>query len=838
MRKCVIRSIVWTLVATGLICSGSIPAVAQEVEDKANQDFVFAYRLLKSGERGLSAEAFDKYLARYPDDAKRGDALYFRAMLWRLKKENEKAAALLKDAPAPTLIAPHLVGLLNGQLLIDMGKYEDAVKFLEAIPLTDLDDKVKASLLHMRGLAYRGGHNYDAAAAQFQEVAKLSSPLKARAMLELARVKALTGKVEDAINALNQTLAMKDRTISPEAARLAGDLSYKTGKYPRAINFYRLVLNDYLTSKHFGPSLLGMMWAQLAANQHLQLIGTYQQNYKKLEVKDRVIAHYLAGRAYQEQDKHDKAIGLLGLVANFSAGTGLEDKATFQLAVSYFKLQKFDEMSKAVAKLRKDFPQSPLIADGAFLIAQARVEQNQVGSAADELKRLIDEGPKNDYYSKALLARARLFDSQDQNSAAIDDFQSFIKFAAANPKKVSASDVDQSSLSILTLQYKLKEFGEATKTAEQLMGKEKLDPRIEAEAMYYLMLVQIKLEEFPQALATISHLRKKHPLNQFVDMLYYYRGMLLMASKKTDDAIPELKTASAAEQVPKELRANAMMLLFGLQEKSDPDAAAITLRALNTLNKELALKYQLWLARYYESRSKPTTALEYLDPILESHAKTPLPDSMYTEVLLLKGRSLRLMDDAPGATKLFRQLVSMGKGAEQAAKIELARTLAEGGLKEKEEALKQFQPLLVSRDRSVAAMAHFESGLIYRHFSDDRRRASDLVGFKKHTDSAEEMFRRLVLLYSEIELSPYPELSHIELAEVLSDVGQDDRAAKVYAQLLKKFEKGPYAQYAKAMVALSQKQVPQAKALLKQLQQGQLDERLEQRIIDQLTKLE
>ena len=92
----------------GLICCFAVfllfcfsaSAFAQPApSDPSHQQFLFAYKLLQRGENQLAVEAFDEYLTKFPDAAKRGDAMYFSAMLYRRLGQPAKALAKLADAP-------------------------------------------------------------------------------------------------------------------------------------------------------------------------------------------------------------------------------------------------------------------------------------------------------------------------------------------------------------------------------------------------------------------------------------------------------------------------------------------------------------------------------------------------------------------------------------------------------------------------------------------------------------------------------------------------------------------------------------------------------------------
>src|SRR5690606_3004233 len=126
------------------------------------------------------------------------------------------------------------------------------------------DDKLRASVLQLRGGAYRAVGNTNAAVEAFRQAAELDSPLKGAALLDLGRTCVLMGDRQQAIDAFRKAIDANDPSIAAEAARLAGDQSYALQEYADAIAFYSIVITGHQTSPHFSPSVLGMMWAMYA----------------------------------------------------------------------------------------------------------------------------------------------------------------------------------------------------------------------------------------------------------------------------------------------------------------------------------------------------------------------------------------------------------------------------------------------------------------------------------------------------------------------------------------------------------------------------------------------
>jgi len=208
--------------AAGLAGGVLLPGAALAQSDAEHQQFLFAYKLLQRGDTEEAAAEFQEYLGSFPNGDKLGDAQYYRALLYRKAGDNERAAAMLEIAAEPTLVPGYAVKLLQGQTLSDLGKYEEALTALESIDATELEANVAVSAYYLRGLAYRGADNLDAAATALADAAELETPMRGRALLDLAKVQALMDKPTEALATLDKCIEAADAASLAEASRFAG----------------------------------------------------------------------------------------------------------------------------------------------------------------------------------------------------------------------------------------------------------------------------------------------------------------------------------------------------------------------------------------------------------------------------------------------------------------------------------------------------------------------------------------------------------------------------------------------------------------------------------------
>lgn len=839
VKRMGVRTACGLALLAALLFTGTFTQSASAQNSAAHQQFVFAYRLLQREEYQLSAQAFDEYLARFPEDEKKGDALYYRALLCRNTGQNQQAIGYLERNVAPLHVPDHAVLFLKGQVYEDLGQHEKAIQSLEAIDLQNLDTDTKASIFYLRGKGYRGLNNLPAAATQLQEVIKIDSSLKAQAMLDLARIQVLMKLPADALGTLKKCLTLNNPQVSAEAGRLAGDLAFELKMYPQASEYYNVVMTQYTASEHLGPAINGMLWSLYEQKQYGQVLTTFEQYKKHLNNQDRVTGWYLAGASHQAMGDHNKAVALFGAILAAASGSELEDKVLYRLAASQYEIGQFGGMTQTIAKLRKAFPDSPRLADSGYLMATAALKQGDNNLAAARLTAIIDSGQRHPFYTQSLLQRARLYESINQIEPAVADYETYAAVypTAENQVKLAQDTVAQAMVRLVDLNYQVKRFEASDQAAAKLLELPQLDPLIEAEGYYRRGLAQVQMKQFDNAITTFSALLTKYPQNHYRADSIYYRGLLELSLKQSDKALVDLHDAAASEMLARPLKINALRLAAMLQRQArQSDEAAVTLGQLEKLVglTGLNIKELIWLGEYQMDRRQPVEAMRYLKPILDGNSSASRTD--LAQALMLGARSLREQDKLPQAINAFREVVAMSVGHGYQARIELARTLAKAG--QYEDALDEYQSLISAEQTQIACEALYDSGELHRQLVQVRLRESDAAGATQQREQAVMNFKRLVLLFSFPEVSPLPELANIQLAELALEMDKPEDAKAQLNEMVAAYPDSPYGTYATAWLSMMEDRKTVATSLYKKIREiKDVDARLTTRVDNQLKVL-
>ncbi len=619
---------------------------AAAAQTAAEQEFLFAYRLMQRGDLAEAGAAFDDFLEKFPQDDARGDVLYFRAALYRQAGALTAAAEVLEGVKIngagggsmPRRVPAYAVGLLRGQVLTDLGEFDKALTVLEGVDTSRLPAKAEASVSLLRALAYRGAGNFDAAASA--AAAAAGSPgvdrsTAVRARLEQGRAEAAAGRIEAARAALDQALVLdSEGEEALEAARLAGDVAYQAGDYDAAAGYYQRVIERGQSSAPFGPAVVGRMWADLRAGRNVSVVNSHKQFAEALPETGglRREAGYLAASAYQNLGQSALAVELLTAVVEASdvttgnannaegvrnGGGEVRALALYKLAVGQFDLTRYDDLERTVAQLEREFPRSPQQVDASFLLASADAKRGRGAEGLARFKSLIDDGPANPYYGQALRQRAALLEQSGELSAAAADLQQYLE-------NESSEGVEETQLRVrlrlADLRHRLGDYAVAVELSQSVLADPQagMMPGVEQEAYYRLGEAQTRRGEYRDALDTFETLQTQHPINPYRHAVDLRRGLLLQQLGRTDQAMAVLIEAGNDERLPRPQRAAALRIIAAhLRDSGRPGDAALTLRRIEQLAGLEALRDAelLWLGDYEVQRGEPALALRTLAEI-------------------------------------------------------------------------------------------------------------------------------------------------------------------------------------------------------------------------------
>lgn len=817
--------------------------------DAQQQQFLFAYKLLENKDNDLAAEAFDEYLSVFKDGAYRHDAAYYRALLYRKAGKPEQGLNVLDDVGKPKLITADAINLLRGQLAGDLGRYGQAIQYLEAIDVEKLPKPTAASVAYLRGLMYRKAGNLDAAAASLTRAAKEQTPVRSMAELELGKVQIVKGQYKQAIEPLTKATTASNARIAAQAWHLLGEANYNLKDYDQALAAYSKVITAHQSSPKFGPAVIGAMWSAYSADNYAKSIELFNQHGKSLAENQRLTAIYLAGSAAREMGDHKRTIQLLGSITQAPASNPLLEKALFKLAASQLDLEMYDEMATTVQRLANLYPQSPLLIDAAFMLAAGDAKSGNLARGAARLTELIEQGPDNPYHMQALLRRARLYEQADRLTAAAADYRQYLQTAKYEPIQGAAGAPgepafrptqaqEQAFVRLIGLYHKLEQFALSETLAALWLGEMKLEPAIEQEAMYRRSVALIRLGRYSEADSQLDKLQKKYPVSRFAAAAAYYRGVILVGRGRPTEAQPLLVEAAANQELEQSLRENALRLLATWhREQKQADQVANMLRQLEKLSGRAALSINelIELAAHALATNEPNEALGYADAVLARQQAIADTPAVRSQANFIRGQALATAGKYELAQGAFERVIEIGRGMEAESKLALGQVLAkQDQYKQSNELL---EPLLSAQQSPIAAHALFQSSTNHMALAEQAQRNNAPREADEYRAQARRLLKRLILLYSFRELEPLPQQANILLAKLQMTMDLKDQATDDLKKFVETYPADdPYVLYAKALQSQLQLRYGEALSQVKALGNQQVDRWLTSKV-DQTRKV-
>lgn len=799
----------WVLVLL-MVCStawSNPHAVGQVtvVNDAAHQQFVLAYRLLQRQQFTDAMDAFDTYLGSFPDDARRNDALYYRALLATRTGDLANAAECLAHTGDTTVVPAHAVALLAGQVHMARGQPDAALQALEPIDTATLAPETRGPLLHLRAVAYQKAGNLPAAAAQLEATADLDGALQARAAHDLGRVRAAMGDHDAALAALDIAAAASDPAISPSAALLAGNLRYASGAYHRALQDYALVLHRYQSAPAYEKAVTGAMWAALSAEQYEQVQALYQRHGPTLRnVERQAEAILVTATAWQRLNRHEAALTALDRAATLAVGRDTHQRILLGRVTSLLVLKRFPDAERVTNQLARQSPTGPTRVDVALRWAEADEARGRVDAALTRLSTLIDHGDTQIGHAAALRARAGLLRRAGRDAAAIADYETL-----SAGQSCCDDDAVTVQLDLVDLYLRSGRFDAALARLEALASGHRtaqitLPPTVDQEVLYRTAIALIRQQRFAPALAALTRLVEQHPQSPRTPAALHYRGLVRMTTDPGDEAVADLRVSGAMDMLEPPLRINGWrMVALHCRRQGREDEAMTALQELESLGGRDALDAEEahWVAARYLKSGRPDTALGYLQPLLVDDA-VYAPESR-AGWLFLAGRCHQVAGNPAAALPCFEQVVALSSGHQWQALLEFGHTLR--AMHRDQEAVNAYNVLAANPATRLAV-----EGLIGR--------AAAHVGIARASfaasapdDAVEALLEarrdliRIVVLHAHPSISPLPELAHIALHDVLLALD----AARVEGmsprdnlnELAQRYPGTPFAVYAQALTA-------------------------------------
>lgn len=204
-----------------------------------------------------------------------------------------------------------------------------------------------------------------------------------------------------------------------------GKIKMDQGQYKEAAAYYTLASENSGEIERQVQSLYQLGWSLMRTASLKEASLAFDRLYAI--APDHKLAGdslYRSGTAlsYLElwKDSLERFTEALGLIEYFT----LREELLYQTAWSHFMLMNFDQALSYLKQLEKEFPSSPLPADGLFRAAEALTEKSETEAAVDAYKSLFKEFPDSPLSETALYRALSLSQESSEKLALIKEFLS------------------------------------------------------------------------------------------------------------------------------------------------------------------------------------------------------------------------------------------------------------------------------------------------------------------------------------------------------------------------------------------------------------------------------
>ncbi|MEM9294558.1 MAG: tetratricopeptide repeat protein [Planctomycetota bacterium] len=826
-------------------------ANAATADTPAHRQFLFAYKLMRRGELAEAADEFRRHLRDFPDAPKRGDSIYYLALILRNQGQPAEAERLLRTAPDPALIEPDRANLLRGQVLMDAGELDMAVAVLERIaddPAAE-PTPIASSAAYLLGRAYRQLGNQPAALARLERAAQGPPALRATVALEIARLHAQAGDLPAARAALTaQADPDRPADTSPAALLLAGRLAAADNDPAQAQRLFEALLAAHPEAPERPQATAGLIQALHQAGQDQAALQAFDQRQRELSGAPRIAAVYAAGTSAQRLGDHALAVRLLGSVAAVDATHELADDVLLRLSLSQRELGQNDALARTVGELRRSHPESPLLIDAAFVEAAA---QGPGPGQIAAVTGLVERGPNYPYHRQALLRRATAYREAGRPEPALADLEAFLAFdPAAHP---GAAPLDEGAataaqLQAVELRLALGRTDAALASSRALVEDAELDPDARRRAVLLYAEALRASGDASGALEVLTVLDDAGGDDALASAARFRRGLLEMRVGDPGNGAALLRQAGDDEGLSAAQRVLALRIagsherersadLLGDPRAQAVNAAAESLRLAVALRGAgvLEIEEALWLAEQ-EILAASADAARALAQSVATRNATAAD----------QGRAALLLAEADRIDGRLDQAIA---GFDALAKA------SQGDPAVRDTAARRQAELLIDLGRPADAVAALESavqrsaeappasasatlglfGRAHLVWAREARLAGEPDAARQRLVEARRALKRVVTLYGgsgATAVRPGPQLALLDLAEVEAELGQTDAAAQALQDLAAAEADAPFGVLAQALLDAAAGRTGRAEARMRALDDAALadDPALRQRV--------
>ena len=396
----------------------------------------------EDGQTGRAQDAFERFLADFPDHRLIPEVQLRQADILLNKNEPQKAAQLFSKILADGKTSALDYALYRyGYALAKSGDFQASAEAYERLSSEFPDSQYAATSRLASAQALMRDKNFDEAASKFESLLSLQNPAASESAHWLAQIKLMQNKPAEAASIAEQALAWTTDDEFKTLLRmdLADGLNASFETKQQAFDAYSKIYSE--SPKHaLAPrALYNAAFVKLQTGQPkecLLLADQFTNDYPK----DPLLgdAQYLIAESSLQTGKFEEAASIFQtLIAKYPDAPSIH-LWRLRLGTAFYLSENYESVIKSLLSSYDAFPDDFAKSEAQFLMGAAHLKQDQIDESIKSLQQSYELAPQRPQIDEVLLLLAEAFSKANEDGKAKATLEKLLEEFPNSPLKPQA----------------------------------------------------------------------------------------------------------------------------------------------------------------------------------------------------------------------------------------------------------------------------------------------------------------------------------------------------------------------------------------------------------------